>query len=262
MRKSKLNDGHGGSASVVNIPVPTINSLERATTVTIVVEQIRLKIIAGEYPGGSALPEASLASEYGVSRGSVRTALQTLESEGIVVTFANGRKRVLGLTEKYLHDLYRTRILIECEAARQILGLGQVNFSELADMVARLQAAADFPPEIMRMERTRANMKCHRALIRLAKNRPLLQCWNTIEPMLGAFVKFNSDTLVPETHLDDYVVSHRKVLEMFLAGDRMVVEYLAYHSNEAACRDTLAGLAKKAAQRTRRWPGRQQGSAK
>ena len=219
-----------------------INSLERTTTVANVVDGIRGKIIVQEYRSGDPITELAVAKEYGTSRGTVRTALQALENEGVIVTSPNGRKQVRGLTEKYIQDLCHTRMMIECEAAKQILALKSVDFAEMAAMVSRFRDVSGAPPDIMREERTRVNMRFHRALIRMSRNRPLMQCWNTLDPMLGALTKFNSDTLVPETHDDKYVASHSKILEMFLAQDPGVVEYLAFHTYEATYKDTLEGL--------------------
>jgi len=219
-----------------------INSLDRTPTVANVVDDIRFKIISQEYRSGDPITEMALAGEYGISRGSVRTALQTLEGEGVIVTLPNGRKQVLGLTEKYIQDLYHTRMIVECEAARQILARKSVNFTVMAAMVSEFRAMTDAPPDIMREERMRVNMEFHRALLAMSENRPLMQCWNTFDSMLGALIKFNADTILPEAHDDKYVLSHSKILEMFLAQDPEVVEYLEFHAYEAAYKDTLEGL--------------------
>ncbi|MCC8189033.1 MAG: GntR family transcriptional regulator [Planctomycetes bacterium] len=220
----------------------TINSMERTTAVANLVDALRRKILLQELKDGEAITENAIAGEYGLSRGTVRTALQALEGEGVIATLPSGRKMVVGVTEKFIHDIYHTRMVVECEAARQILGMKQVDFAEIASMVSCFQGVAEAPIAVMRDERTRVNMQFHRALVRMSRNRPLFQCWNAISPMLGALIKFNSDTLVPETHVDDYVVSHTKIVEMFLAHNPELIAYLEYHTFEAAYKDTLAGF--------------------
>ena len=50
-------------------------------------DQLRSRIMSGEFPQTTRLPsEAQVASEYGVSRVSVRTAMKMLESQGLVET--------------------------------------------------------------------------------------------------------------------------------------------------------------------------------
>jgi DNA-binding GntR family transcriptional regulator len=166
----------------------TINSLERSLTVVPLVDALRSRIISRKLKHGDSLTENALAAEFGISRGSVRAALKTLEAEGVVITLPNGRKQVLGVTEKYVHDIFHTCMVIECEAARQILALKHVDFTEMAALVSRFQEVADAPTEIMREERSGINMQFHRALVRMAQNRPLLQCWYTIDPMVGALI--------------------------------------------------------------------------
>jgi Transcriptional regulators len=219
-----------------------INRLERTATLTGVVDSLRSKIIYQEYKTGDAITEAALSQEYGISRTSIRTALQALENEGIIITLANGRKQIMGVNEKYLDDLYSTRRMLECEAARQILAVRQVDFSEMAGYVSRFREISSAEESVMREERGRVNILFHRALVRMSRNRPLLKCWTTIEPMIAALVQFNSDTHGTSMHESDYVVTHSRILEMFLAQDTSVVDFIAYHAYDGPHEETISGL--------------------
>lgn len=60
-------------------------------------EQLRGRIKAGTYGAGSAFPgELALASEYGVSRTTVKAALAALESSGALLTRPGRRRMVAG----------------------------------------------------------------------------------------------------------------------------------------------------------------------
>ena len=62
-----------------------------------VAADLRADFDAGSYPPGSRLPsESELARAYGVARGTVRQALATLASEGLVSTRKGARRLVLG----------------------------------------------------------------------------------------------------------------------------------------------------------------------
>jgi GntR family transcriptional regulator len=62
-----------------------------------VAADLRAEVDAGVHPPGSRLPsESELARAYGVARGTVRQALATLESEGLVSTRKGARRMVLG----------------------------------------------------------------------------------------------------------------------------------------------------------------------
>lgn len=61
-----------------------------------VAEELRTAVVAGRYPPGSRLPsESELAAAFGVARGTVRQALATLASEGLVSTRRGVRRLVL-----------------------------------------------------------------------------------------------------------------------------------------------------------------------
>lgn len=78
-----------------------------------VTDILRRGIVAGALPGGSRLVQARIAAELGVSRSSVRSALRTLEAEGLV-RIVPGRGALvheISLTE--LCELYEIRKLLE-----------------------------------------------------------------------------------------------------------------------------------------------------
>ncbi|OBX37764.1 putative HTH-type transcriptional regulator YdfH [Halomonas elongata] len=54
------------------------------TRAQFVADDIRHRILNGEFPGGTQLRQDALAADYDVSRIPVREALLTLEAEGLV----------------------------------------------------------------------------------------------------------------------------------------------------------------------------------
>lgn len=65
-----------------------------------IAEQIRTSILAGEFaPGDKLPPERDLAEMFGVSRPSVREALNMLASSGLVMSYQGGGTVVLSLME-------------------------------------------------------------------------------------------------------------------------------------------------------------------
>jgi DNA-binding GntR family transcriptional regulator len=87
-----------------------------------VVDQVyavmRERILSGELPGGSRLPQTSLAEELGVSRTPLREALRRLSTEGLVLLEAN---RGATVAQHDLGDMlhaWRARAALEPAAAR------------------------------------------------------------------------------------------------------------------------------------------------
>lgn len=82
---------------------------------TRVTDDLRGRLRAGEWPPGTRLPgEHQLATEYGVSRATIRTALRALESQGLTATrhgsgtYATGTVREIHADLRYLDSMTAT----------------------------------------------------------------------------------------------------------------------------------------------------------
>lgn len=98
----------------------------------IVYESIRQALQSGELKPGMRLPaERKLAEQYGISRGYVREALNTLETYGIIRTLPQSGSVIVGLDVKALDGL-----LIN------VLQLSTQDFAALAEMRCILEVNA------------------------------------------------------------------------------------------------------------------------
>jgi len=223
-----------------------ISSIERATTVASVVEQLRKKIILGAYPVGELITENNISEECGVSRSSIRTALHVLEQEGLIKVLPNGRKLVVGLSEKDIHDLYQVRSLLECSAVELILKRSSINYATLANKVHDFEELLDEQEEkVVIKRRNQVNLEFHRTLLEMSNNQSLLRCWTLEQPLMSVLSEINSENLTTGTHLEEYVQKHSEILRMLLTKDFSVVEYVKQHVEEDALNTTLLGLKKR-----------------
>jgi DNA-binding GntR family transcriptional regulator len=87
-------------------------------------DSLRKRILAGELKPGTPLREEALSSEYGVARHSLRSALRTLQGEGIVQIEPNRGARVKSLSPEDVRGLSELRLALEVEAARIALERG------------------------------------------------------------------------------------------------------------------------------------------
>lgn len=84
-----------------------------------IADQIRASILNGDFaPGDKLPPERELVKMFGVSRPSVREALNILESAGMVSTYQGGGTIVLSLVEA--SDAHPLRKLIRLEKDRAL----------------------------------------------------------------------------------------------------------------------------------------------
>lgn len=84
-----------------------------------VVDQLRERILGGEYVPGERLGEVELADKLGVSRTPVREALRRLTAEGLVDLVPNKGARVVEYPRRDLDQIFKIRARVEGLAARE-----------------------------------------------------------------------------------------------------------------------------------------------
>jgi DNA-binding GntR family transcriptional regulator len=97
-------------------------ALQRVSTVAALSRAIREQILDGSLVAGSALREAELAADFGVSRHTVRTALLALVHEGLATHEPNRGIYVPRLASDDVIDLFRLRAILEVAAVAAMIG--------------------------------------------------------------------------------------------------------------------------------------------
>ena len=164
---------------------------------------MRRDIITGKYKKGMILPESILAQHYKVSRGPIRVAMQSLESENLLEVLSNGRKRVLGFSDKQVKDLYDFREMIEKRAVEYIFEEEVNFFSPILDVLQRIENAA--------LGKTEGNtdwfdldVQFHRAVIESSGNQALLRAWNINSPIMYALLVLNTSKEYREQYIREF----------------------------------------------------------
>lgn len=83
------------------------------TRATAAADELRRRILEGEYPAGMQLRQAVLAEELGISRIPFREALILLEAEGLVQLEAHKGAVVAGFSPEEVEELFEFRALLE-----------------------------------------------------------------------------------------------------------------------------------------------------
>ena len=91
----------------------TLLPLARATPADDIAEALRTEVLRGSYPPGTALDDAEVQSRLGVSRDVARTALASLEREGLLVHSLHRGLEIVRLSVEDVRDLYATRRTLE-----------------------------------------------------------------------------------------------------------------------------------------------------
>lgn len=83
-------------------------------------EKIKENILNLTYLPGEILTETALSKQLDMSRSPVRTAIKTLQAEGLIITDYYKSLKVREITEKDIKELYQIRELFETDALKLI----------------------------------------------------------------------------------------------------------------------------------------------
>lgn len=211
-----------------------INSIDRTTTSALLADQLRKDIILNKYPKGFLLNELSLAESMNASRASIRTALIELEREGLLCTLSNGRKMVEEFNDQTINDVYHVRAVLECEAAEQILKKDVIDCTKMMKCIHEFELLlAEKNIDRMVNERAKNDAIFHRAIMEQSGNRYLLQCWLSQEPIYVTLRNLQATIIQPEAQYVEYILKHKKILDLFMNRNPAITTYLNEHISGA-----------------------------
>ncbi len=97
---------------------------EPKTLVESAYRALRRDIIEGRLAPGEKLRVEHLKDHYGVGAGTLREALSLLISDALVISQGQRGFRVAPVSLEDFGDITRTRVMLECEALRQSIAMG------------------------------------------------------------------------------------------------------------------------------------------
>lgn len=226
--------------------------LKRAPAYRVVEESVRDRILDGRLAPGDLLPpETDLAEQLGVTRPTVREALRSLESSGLVERGARRRMVVTAPSSRVVRDAMHQAIVLHRISYRE---LWEMNMA-LEPMAASLAAEAA-PPEILdaiaaNLERTASclsdpaalvvlDVEFHELVARAAGNHALLiarePLGELLYPAYGTVIR----KVGPGRRL---IEAHTKVYEAVRTGDADTArEWMTKHIRDFRRGCELAGL--------------------
>jgi DNA-binding GntR family transcriptional regulator len=134
------------------------------TTVSIVdalAQRLREQVLDGVIPAGATLAETDVASDFGVSRPTAKSAITTLVHGGLLRHDTHRSAYVPRMTPQDVHDVYRVRIPLELEVVRTLAAHATVP-PVTAEAFGELERLTDDVPTSRFIA---ADLRAHRALI-------------------------------------------------------------------------------------------------
>ncbi len=223
--------------------------IDRTPVSQTIARQLQQMIQSGELPKSERLPSQRVLSErLGVSRPSLREALMTLETLGLIRTYP-GRGTIVADPEdrpptqdkrwRYsddysMADAFEVRLLLEVRLARHAAATSTLDdITLLVAATDRMEAAWERGDLIANVDE---DLKFHQHIAGKSRNPLLLQTYRS----LSATLKETQRQPIPFTALDrmaDSIAEHRAIIAALHGRDADAAEaaMTAHIRNTAAC---------------------------
>lgn len=176
-----------------------------------VTEQIRQRIVHGEFEPGQRLSEAALSESLQISRNTLRETFRVLTKEGLLKHEPNRGVSVAIPSIASIIDIYRVRRLIECQAIAQAYPShpARKHLRQAVEAGLRCRDSGDW------QSAGTANMEFHMAIVELADSERLNVMFSHLLAELRLAFGMLHD---PEFLHGPYVEMNQHILELFEAG--------------------------------------------
>ena len=166
-------------------PLTTLKLVRSNSLSSLVQQEIRRMILAGEITSGEWLNESALSQRFSVSRGPVREAFRTLEESGLVRQEKNRGVFVREISVEEADQIYDLR-----EALDELIGR-QVAACATLDQIKTLRVRLDEMDEVGRDDDVAAyyalNLRFHDQLAEFTGNRKLVTIYRRLINELHLF---------------------------------------------------------------------------
>jgi GntR family transcriptional repressor for pyruvate dehydrogenase complex len=227
-----------------------IEPLDRLKVADAIAAQLSRMISAGDYESGEKLPaERQLSEQFGVGRSSMREALRSLASEGLVriehgigVFVADPSKRrdghsgLLVLGDYTVPELFEVRLPLERQAAG--LAAERISADELAHLRNVLAEAAD--PATSDDRFIELDAELHRTIAAASRN-PLLV--SVVASMEAHFFTYSHQVFTLHDRRSRAHRGHEMIVDALSAGDVTAARHAAVTHIREVEADIVAHLA-------------------
>jgi len=197
---------------------------------------IRRNIITGDHAPGSKLPIAVLSKRYGVSGGTIRESLSRLVTESLVESLQQRGFSVSLMSQRELKEITEARLLIEKEALKQSIELGDEQWeSDLVSafyLLNRFESSMDSWQAGGADEWEERNSVFHNALISACPSSWIKRIAQVLYHQWSRYCYRSITSAMTPQQLNE---AHRELYDAALVRDaKTAVELLSKHVNETA----------------------------
>lgn len=175
---------------------------------------LRNAVMSGQLSPGERLTEQTLSADLGLSRGTIRAALQRLAAEGLVTQKIYSNWEVMALSSKDAQDLFMLRAGLEGLAGEHVSAhITEAQKKTLGGAYdALLEASASGEPNRL----AEADFKLHRTIVHMAGNVRLVAHYAMVEMQLRVYIR-SVNVLMETAQL--VATSHTGIVDAIRDGD-------------------------------------------
>lgn len=199
---------------------------------------IREAVIEGRLPPGTRMTEYNVAAEIGLSRSTVRTALQRLASEGLVTQRPYSGWDIAALSIKDAAELYSLRYTLEGMAAR--LAAQNPDHSKRDALKKAMDNLHIALQGGSRRDVAEADLNIHKAITALSDHMRLAAHCETLNQSILIYV-MSTNRAMPSS--EALINEHEDLVSAILANDADKAEALAQAHIRGAQDTVIANLA-------------------
>ncbi|MEH6549808.1 MAG: GntR family transcriptional regulator [Pseudomonadales bacterium] len=183
---------------------------------------LREAILRGKFEPGKSVTLRGIASMLDVSLMPVRESLRRLTTERALELLSNRRIAVPEMTQLKLEEIYRIRIVLECEAA--VRALPYIDDAALAQLVAlnekhnKAIANGDIENYIY------LNFIFHRTLYNLGQPQVLMPILESLWLQIAPFMRMVYEEIFAQGNFSDMEDQHEQAIAAIIAGDSDALE--------------------------------------
>jgi DNA-binding GntR family transcriptional regulator len=152
-----------------------------------VTRALRHRILNNEIPAETRLVEKNLATEFGVSRGTIRDAMRSLQAEGMIKIVPRRYSVVTRMSTEDAEDVCFARYALENASLES--GFGSSRNELLKDLLLELERMS-VAAQLSDMDAlVDSDTRFHELLIVLSGRRRLKDLWSNLNSQMGALMR-------------------------------------------------------------------------
>lgn len=183
---------------------------------------LREAMIVGKVQPGERFTETALAAEIGLSRSTIRTALQRLAGEGLIIQRPYSGWEISPLSPQDATELYSLRDCLESMAAR--LAAERINDAGQIALIGAMDNLRSTLHQGSRRDIAEADLNVHKTIVTISGHQRLATHCALLNQSILIYVMSTNRKMANKEEL---LAVHNELVEAILAQDADQAEHLA-----------------------------------